>query len=88
MLFLINDILVERWMSRWLAKDYGPHGASVVIPSFYMLVCWCGLMLLRHAVELCRCWKERPQRFFALIVSFLAFLLIISAMWFVGIPVR
>jgi hypothetical protein len=60
----------------------------VVIPSFYALVCWCGLMLLRHAVELYTCWKEKPQRFFALMVSFLAFLLIISAMWFVGIPVR
>jgi hypothetical protein len=87
-LFLINDILVERWMSRWLAKDYGPHGASVVIPSFYMLVCWCGLMLLRHAVELCRCWKERPQRFFALLIVLVATLVISGAMWMIGIGAR
>jgi hypothetical protein len=87
-LFLINDILVERWMSRWLAKDYGPHRASVVIPSFYMLVWWCGLMLLRHAVELCRCWKARPQRFFALLIVLVATLVISGAMWMIGIVAR
>lgn len=88
MLFLFNDILIERWVPRWQVKNVGPHGAGVGIPPFYVLGCWTGLILLRLVMELYRCWKERPQRFFAVAVSFVAFLLILGAMWLVGIPVR
>ena len=86
--FLLNDVLVDRWVPLWQPKNDGAHKAGVDIPPFYILACWCGLMMLRHAVELYRCWKERPQRFFAIVISSAAFLLILGAMWFVGIPVR
>jgi hypothetical protein len=86
MLFLFNDMLIERWVPQ--VKDFGPKGAGVGIPPSYAIAIWAGLMLLRHVVELYRCWKEKPQRFFAMVVSFVAFLLILGAMWQVGIPVR
>ena len=85
-LFLLNDVLAERWTSP--QKNYGPHGAGVSVPPPYAIVIWAGLMLLRHVIEFYRCWKQKPQRFFAIVVSFVAFLLIFGAMWFVGIPVR
>lgn len=88
MLFLLNDILIERWLPQWQVKDFGPHGASVGIPPSYILVCWAGLLLLRHVVELYRWWKDKPQRFIALVLSFIAFLLVLGAIWLIGIPVR
>lgn len=87
-MFLLNDILVERWISRWQIKDNDSHGAGVCIPPFYAVACWFGLMLLRHVVELSRCWKVKPQRFFALMIVLVATLVISGAMWMIGIQSR
>lgn len=87
-LFLLNDIIVERWTSQWHMKVNGSHGAGLGIPPFYAVACWCGLMLLRHVAELFRCWKEKPQTFFVLLIALLATLVIATAMWILGIGAR